>query len=66
MLGHIQGDNIRNMWPTVFPIVENFEVLLGADRQRLLDHGDGVLRGEGAVEELAYGGSLHNLGTTEA
>lgn len=54
------------MWPTVFPIVENFEVLLAADSQCLLDHGDGMLRGEGAVEELAYGGSLHNLGTTEA
>jgi hypothetical protein len=65
MLDHIQNGNIRNMWPTVFPIVQDFEVLLGADGQRLLDHGDGVLRGEGAVEKLAHGGSLHNLGTTE-
>jgi hypothetical protein len=41
------------MWPTVFLVVENLEVFLDPFRQRLLHDGDGVLRREGAVEELA-------------
>jgi len=41
-------------------------VLLGADRQRLLDHGDGVLRCEGAMQELAHGWPLHDLSTAVA
>ena len=51
---------------TVLPIIQNFKVLLGSDGQRLLDHGDGVLRGERTIEELASSWSLHNLGTAVA
>lgn len=51
---------------TVFPIVKYLEVFLDSDGQRLLDDGDGLLRGEGAVEELTGGTSLHNLGPTVA
>lgn len=39
---------------------------LHTDSQSLLDDGDSVLRGEGAVEELTGGTSLHNLGPTVA
>ena len=66
MQEYIQGDHMKNDRLTVLPVIQNFKVLLGSDGQRLLDHGDGVLRGERTVEELASSWSLHNLGTTVA
>ena len=66
MQDYKQGDHMTNDRLTVLPVIQNFKVLLGSDGQRLLDHCDGVLRGERTIEELASSWSLHNLGTTVA
>lgn len=61
-----QGNHITTGRLTVLPVVQDFKVLLGSNGQRLLDHGDGVLRGKRTIKEFASSWSLHNLGTTVA
>ena len=51
---------------TVFLIVEDLKVPLGALGEGLSHHGHGVLGGERAMEEIADGRPLHHLGPREA